>query len=379
MIEFKGMTWDHPRGVDPLVAASEEYNRLNPQVKIEREKRSLQAFADQPLETMASTYDFMVIDHPHVGEASAQGVLIALDGKGYEHELAALAANSTGASHRSYEWEGHQWALAIDSAAQVAARRRDLLESPITTWDEVIRLAETGKVLFPLKPVDAVDAFLSLCANIDDPCAETSTTLVSRKTGVYVLEQMYAVAKHLDQRCFAMNPIGALDLMSETDDFVYCPMLFGYVNYSQAGFRSKLVHHENMPVLGNDGPKGSILGGTGICVSSLTKHQEEAIKFAFWLAGEECQTGVYAANNGQPGHAKAWVSVQNNARSNNFFSNTKETLDRSWLRPRYAGFLNFADEGGDAVNAFVRGDATAEATMDILERSYLNSLGQSAS
>jgi multiple sugar transport system substrate-binding protein len=45
-IHLKGMTWDHSRGYDPMVATSDAFARDNPGVTISWEKRSLQAFAD---------------------------------------------------------------------------------------------------------------------------------------------------------------------------------------------------------------------------------------------------------------------------------------------------------------------------------------------
>ena len=35
MIALKGMSWDHPRGFDPMVATAKEYSRRNPNVIIE--------------------------------------------------------------------------------------------------------------------------------------------------------------------------------------------------------------------------------------------------------------------------------------------------------------------------------------------------------
>jgi multiple sugar transport system substrate-binding protein len=153
---LKGMTWDHSRGFDPMVATAAEYARSHPDVQIVWERRSLQAFADVPLEQLASQYDLLVIDHPHVGEASRQGCLLALESTGRQRELATLALQSLGGSHQSYAFEGHQWALAIDAATQVACYRPDLLPMPPSTWDQVIQLAKSGKVLWPIKPVDAL-------------------------------------------------------------------------------------------------------------------------------------------------------------------------------------------------------------------------------
>ena len=78
-VHLKGMTWDHSRGFDPMVATATAYSKAHPHVQITWEKRSLQAFADRPIEEMAGAYDLMVIDHPHVGQVAGSGELLALD------------------------------------------------------------------------------------------------------------------------------------------------------------------------------------------------------------------------------------------------------------------------------------------------------------
>ncbi|WP_306121011.1 extracellular solute-binding protein, partial [Roseitalea sp. MMSF_3504] len=143
-VHLTGMTWDHSRGYDPMVATSKAYADTHPGVTITWEKRSLQAFADRPIEEMAHTYDLMVIDHPHVGEVARNGLLMALDGIGRDDELKTLAAQSVGVSHPSYEFDGRQWALAIDAATPVAAFRPDRLDAAPTRWDEVVALARKG-------------------------------------------------------------------------------------------------------------------------------------------------------------------------------------------------------------------------------------------
>ena len=76
MIQLKGMTWDHSRGYDPMIATSEFFSKkYNNTVQINWDKRSLQAFADRPIDLMADEYDLMVIDYPHVGEVSALNVI----------------------------------------------------------------------------------------------------------------------------------------------------------------------------------------------------------------------------------------------------------------------------------------------------------------
>ena len=52
-VELRGITWDHPRGYDPLAATARAYAASHPGMAITWEKRSLQAFADYPIEALA--------------------------------------------------------------------------------------------------------------------------------------------------------------------------------------------------------------------------------------------------------------------------------------------------------------------------------------
>ena len=50
MITLKGMTWDHSRGYDPMIATSKVFaKKHNNKIAIEWDKRSLQEFADLSL------------------------------------------------------------------------------------------------------------------------------------------------------------------------------------------------------------------------------------------------------------------------------------------------------------------------------------------
>ncbi|GMV97514.1 MAG: hypothetical protein AMXMBFR83_18720 [Phycisphaerae bacterium] len=49
-------------------------------------------------------------------------------------------------------------------------------------------------------------------------------------------------------------------------------------------------------------------------------------------------------------------------------------MDRSWLRPRYDGYLTFQDEGGTILNDFLRGRRTDRQTIERLEAAYQKSL-----
>ena len=60
-VQLKGMTWSHPRGIDPLIACSDEWQRLTG-TEIHWDKRSLQDFESYPVEELARQYDLIIID-----------------------------------------------------------------------------------------------------------------------------------------------------------------------------------------------------------------------------------------------------------------------------------------------------------------------------
>ena len=177
-VELRGVSWDHPRGHDCMVAAAEAYRAVAPDVRIVWETRSLQAFADFPVQTLAERYDLLVIDHPFAGFAAANGCLLPLDKYLDAAFLAEQAANSVGPSHRSYHYGGHQWGLATDAAGHVSAYRPDLIAEVgglPRTWDDALALAEKqrgagrAQVANPLIPIDALMSFCSICAALDAP------------------------------------------------------------------------------------------------------------------------------------------------------------------------------------------------------------------
>lgn len=370
MPELLGMTWDHSRGFDPMVATSEAWASRNPGVTIRWEKRSLQAFADRPIEEMVDRYDLMVIDHPHVGEVSRSGLLMAFDGIGRDDDLARLAARSVGLSHPSYEFDGRQWALAIDAATPVAAFRPDLLDAAPRDWAGVMDLARTGKVAFALIPINALMTVMGLARNIGAEVAGGDDFL-DRAAGEEVLGLLGDIMALLDPRCLALDPIGIYEWMGRTADApAYSPFGYGYTNYSRDGYCRFPLQFTDAPGVHVDDPSGTVIGGTGIAVSASSRHRDAAANYALWIAGEECQKGLFFDAGGQPGNAAAWEDDRCNAACRDFFSATRRTLETSWLRPRYNGYMEFQERGGDIVHAFLRGDASRDATLDALQAAY---------
>ena len=85
-----------------------------------------------------------------------------------------------GLSHQSYNFNGNQYALAIDAAAPVSAFRNDLIENPPSTFEETIKLAEQSKVIWPIKPVDSISCFNSIAANLNNPINKVPEKFVEK-------------------------------------------------------------------------------------------------------------------------------------------------------------------------------------------------------
>ncbi len=381
-VELRGVSWDHPRGHDCMVATAEAYRAVAPDVRVVWETRSLQDFADFPVQTLAERYDLLVIDHPFAGFAAADGRLLPLDVYLDAAVLEDQAANSVGPSHRSYHYGGHQWALATDAAGHVSAYRPDLIDEiggVPRTWDEVLALAEkrrgTGRaqVANPLIPIDALMSFCSICAALGQPPYQSPDRAVDRATGREALGMLRALADAAHPASLERNPPRTLDLMSTTDEIAFAPLLFGYSNYARPGFRPSLVRFSGVPTIGGGESRGGILGGAGVAISSHTKHPEAAAAYAAYVASPEVQRGVYFAAGGQPGHRVAWEDAAVNAASSDFFADTLAALDRAYLRPRYLGFMEVQERSGELVHAWLAEGGSDSALLDRLDELYRES------
>jgi multiple sugar transport system substrate-binding protein len=374
---LKGIAWDHPRGFDPMVATAKEFANRYPEVEIVWDKRPLQAFADRPIENMAFEYDLMVIDHPHVGEASRKNLLLELDSfNEFKDKIDILSKNSVGLSYQSYNFNNHQYALAIDAATPVAAFKVGTLDELPFTFEQVLSLAEKSLVIWPIKPVDAISCFNTIAANIGHAINSTEHEFIDRGIGITVLQMMKKLSNLVPKDCLEMNPINALDYMSSNNDKIYCPLLYGYSNYSRKNFRDGLIKFTNIPSFDENinNCKGAQIGGTGLAISKKTKNIEIALEYVFWVASEECQKDSYYYSGGQPAHIKAWKDENINNDCNNFFINTLETLENSWLRPRFDGYMYFQDIAGTIINDYLKNDKQADITIDKIIMEFEKSL-----
>jgi multiple sugar transport system substrate-binding protein len=372
-INVRGMTWDHPRGYDPLVACSARWRELTG-VEIQWERRSLPDFESYPVEQLARRFDLIVIDHPHVGQVTAEECLLALDREDRKVELTAIARGTVGPSFSSYAWQGRQWALPIDAAAQVQAWRPDLLSSFAKTWEHLLELARDGLVQCPMLPPHSLMCLYTLTANAGEPCRTNSEELISRDAGAQAYDQIAELISLISQQCFQMDPIAIFEAMAVPRGGIGCvPLIYGYVSYAREGFRPARISFANIPACGTNGPTGSALGGTGIAVSVHSFHHREALDFAYWVASGPIQRTIYAPAGGQPGHAEAWDAEEVNESTGGFYEQTRRTLETAWVRPRHNGYMAFQHWASHRLNEGLLSRERAANVIADLNRGFAKS------
>ena len=357
-LKLHGITWNHTRGLMPMLATAQRYNEVHPEIEIVWEKRSLQHFADAPLAQLAEQFDLLVIDHPSIGEAAQQHLLLPLDAHLPQEFLAEQAANSVGKSHASYAYRGHQYALAIDAATPVAGWRPDLLAkaeaSVPSTWKELLALARRGLVAVPAVPIDSLmNLFLLANALGSEPFAEEEAVISDPAVGKEALELLRELVSLAAPGSLERNPIRTWQLLTDSDTVAYCPFAYGYSNYSRAGYSSHRLHTGGLVTL-NGVTLRSTLGGAGLAISSRCLQVRHAVAYAAFVASAQTQRALYTFSGGQPGHRAAWQDAETNRHTQDFFRNTLPTLEQAWVRPRFPGFIAFQTTAAQIVHEYLQ-------------------------
>jgi multiple sugar transport system substrate-binding protein len=270
----------------------------------------------------------------------------------------------------SYNYQGHQWTLAIDAATPVAGWRADLMEragaSLPKTWSELMELARRGLVMTPGLAIDSLMAFFMLANALGaEPFRSEGAVIASEKRdagakALMMLRELLiaSAASSLDR-----NPIRTWQLLTESDSVAYCPFAYGYSNYSRSGYASNVLATGGLITLDDGTPLRSTLGGAGLSISANCKHRELAAEYAKLVASAEVQRSVYVTSGGQPGHRAAWLDEETNRMTNNFFLNTLPTLDAAWVRPRWPGFIAFQDAASASIHNYLRGSGGDEVAV----------------
>lgn len=370
---IRGLTWDHPRGYDCLTANVPAFERANPGVTVRWDKRSLHRFGAEPLAALADRYDLLVIDHPFVGEGATSGLLRDLRAVLEPGGAEAILERSVGPTGRCYRWGKGVYALPTDAAAQVAAYRPDLMDqlglTPPHTWRETLDLAARARrhglwIATPVCPTDAMGVVVTLSANLGRPLHDRERFLEGLGNTMALIEELVAAGP---PEALDWDPVQCFDAMTSGDTIAYVPFAFGYSNYARGGERLRFT---DIAGPGADPRAGAILGGAGCAVTAGARDLPAIAAYLRFLHDEAHQAGAYFDAGGQPAAKAAWDDPAVNAAAHGFFADTRETLDKAYVRPRAPGFVDAFEQSGVAVNRRLNGELSRTELIDTVRRAF---------
>jgi multiple sugar transport system substrate-binding protein len=373
-----GIAWNHSRAYPPLVATAQRYEEIHPGVRIRWEKRTLDEFGHAPIERLAAQFDLIVIDHPWAGFSFEKNLVRDLKPLLSPAALNQCAENSIGATFESYCYAGQLLALPIDAAAPAPSWRDDLLEraqvSVPGTWTEAVALARRKLAVIPAFNADLFLHFLMLVKSLgSDPCS-SAAFIAPRNVMRMALDLLRELTEPMPRAIFDWNPIEVAERMTATDDFAWNAFAYTYNNYSRNGFARARLRFGDLISLEPKGPRlRSVLGGTGIAISSNSNNAEIALDYARFVAAGATQSTLYVHAGGQPSHCKAWNDPGVDEFCGGFFSGTRTTQREAFIRPRYSGYVPLQTNGGSALQEALRDGRDAEAVLEKVDALYRES------
>ena len=358
---FRGLTWDHPRGYDALAAAAAQVNAGRDRPLIHWDKQPLEGFESAPIGALAADYDLLVLDHPHIGEAAALDCLQPLDDLYPAERIAAWEQDSVGAALASYAWGGRTWALPLDVAMQVSARRPDRLETAPDDWEQVIRTAERLPVALSVAGPHAILTLFSIAACHGAlPGGDDLLDTDAATEALALIHRLHALAPTGTD---SLNPIGLLEKMARGDDLALVPLVFGYVTYAVPGHAPHAVAFADAPRVPGGSARGSVLGGTGIGFTRRAQADAALLDHVAWLLDARTQAAFIPAHGGQPSARAAWTDASVNAAWAGFYRDTLATAEQALVRPRFDGYIAFQTRASARVRAALASNEPPAVTL----------------
>ncbi len=392
---LRGLTWDHPRGyvvLDALAADAGGTSAGGTSVRWDRQP--LEGFESRPLRTLADDYDLVILDHPGLGEAIRDGALRPLDAVLSAAELTACADVSAGRSYPGYQLGGRQWALPVDAAAQVSVVRPDLLAERPATWADARRTARTRPTAICLGGPHALLMFSAICVALGAPPAAPGAgadtgadtgantggaagtsgppgghgRFVDPGAGAEAAAIMADLLAHADPVLAGQNPIAVLNAMAAPGGPAYCPLVYGYITYQRPRPGAAALAAFDAP--SGPGGIGSVLGGTGIAVTRSCRDLAAARSLLLTLVSPDVQVRRYAELGGQSADRRAWRDPAADERAGGFYSATRATIEAAWVRPRFAGYVEFQSAASAALRAGLLAGEPAGALVSQVNERY---------
>jgi multiple sugar transport system substrate-binding protein len=366
--------WKHRRAVDPLVAAVAQFKQLHPDITVRVDERPLSDFEHQGIAGVAQEYDLIIFDHPFTGDIAKDQLFVPLD-----VHLPALFGPSAdtlyvGPSLDTYRYNDHVWGAPIDAATQHALVRHDLMaaagETVPTNWTAVLALGERLnkrglKLGFGIETPHALCAVAALMANTGTPWTnkEGEPLHIDRAAFKSGLQQVRQLLSYCPPEALQWNSIDVHENMVARDDIAYSPCVYGYATYGEQDMRKPLGFGP-FPGLAAPYYANTAIGGTALGISAHCEHKDAALAFVAFFVSPPVQDITIPQHHGQGATSSSWSLPDNDRLYNGFYSQTRQTIDNVWVRPRMPGYPVFQQHAGDAVAATLRGQISEDAAID---------------
>jgi multiple sugar transport system substrate-binding protein len=288
------------------------------------------------------------------------------------------ARNSIGATFQSYCYAGRLLALPIDAATPAPSYRANLLDraglSVPATWPEAVALARRKLAVIPAFNADLFLHFLMLVKALGtEPCSDPEK-IASGEIMRHALDLLRELTDSMPPEIFEWDPIQLAERMTATDEFAWNAFAYTYNNYARAGCAPHPLRFGGLISLAPNGPRlRSVLGGTGIAISSNCNCPEVALDYACFLASAMVQKTLYLNAGGQPSHRAAWDDPSADKLCGGFFSGTRATQEEAFIRPRYSGYVSLQTEGGKVLQEHLRDGRDREAVLETVDTLYRES------
>lgn len=373
---LRGITWQNPRGYDPLVAASEIWMQSHPEVHVVWEQLPWYRFEEAVLGSLArgdGTYDLIMFDHPWTGKLASEGWLIPWEELVAPSDLEALTARVVAPSTESYCLDGHQWALPLDAACHAGLYRRDLCDVadlPME-WESVKdwalarhRPGEFYPLVLSLEGVLGTCLFLSLMAGVGAPAFHDAAHPACDKAAARkVLGLLKELIAFTPPGSTHWGPWDIYDAMSQRDDIAFSPSIFAYVNYFTSAPRQREFRLCRVPGFAGGRVGRPILGGVGVGVARASGNPVLAGSLGWFLMGETVQKDIFPTHSGQPATRASWADPEINRERHGFYTALAENMRTAYTRPRYPAFHALELEVGRLLQFFWDDEASLDQTL----------------
>lgn len=327
---------------------------------------------------MVEDYDLIIIDHPWAGFCFQKHLVLDLKPHLSPEQWRDLETNSIGKSFTSYYFQDKLMAVPIDAATPSASYRQDLLQrhsiSLPDNWDQLVLLADQKKALMPAFGADLFLNWSMLVEALEGDLVVDKDQICKPDIGRQSMELLKLLSEPMPDQIYDANPIQVAEWMTQTDEIFYCPFAYSYNNYCRESFcgNRKLSYAPLVTLQGNT-PLRSIIGGTGIAISSQCKEPQPALDYALFTGSREVQSGIYSLAGGQPSRRDSWRDLLDNPLYGGFYQDAFSDQERALIRPRYSGYVPLQSEGGIPLQQYLKDEISLQVAWDSLNQSYRKS------